>query len=722
MRLLEIGIGRYGCLEELVLEDLGAGVPLVVLGDNEAGKSTLREALLDLLGGFRASRLERHPYRPRDGGRPRLRARFADDGEAVEFERRLDDAARAIERRGGRERDRDDLPFPSVGLDRERLAAVFLPTAEDLAAAARALTGGLEPRWRGGADLLDAATAVEALRREAATLWRVDRRGQPRARELERAIRAARERRVQAAEEEAALRRLRERESALRRELGELAAALAEAREELDVARRRRRDLERRDRDASRALEARISEGRRAERLLRREEPLRAALAVLAAEAEEELAPSPGWRAVQERLGEGAAAALPELLALDVDRAEARLALRRDRRAFQRGLLVLAAFFGAALLAFEVLPREIGLALAAAPLLPWWFLRRQEGARLRRDLVDVGRERLAALDEGRGLEAALDVWRRGREAAVDETERTRRRQRRTDRRARAERALGIFARRLGVDLRPDDVGAWRDLLREARRARELGRAAEQRRRELADEGRLDATEVDGIARVRARLSELDGARTEGFERLGALREEAGRRAAARTTAELDGEIAWLEDRREALLRRRDRLAIAAALIERAERASRDALEPRLFAGAGRRLAALTGGRYEAISAREDGALSVRAAEGHWHEVTETFSRGTREQIGLALRLALADLLDPERVLPLVLDEAFAHWDAGRRAGAWTLLARLAGERPVILATCHPALAREGRARAAARIVTLPGAERDAGISRTLAAD
>jgi uncharacterized protein YhaN len=87
-------------------------------------------------------------------------------------------------------------------------------------------------------------------------------------------------------------------------------------------------------------------------------------------------------------------------------------------------------------------------------------------------------------------------------------------------------------------------------------------------------------------------------------------------------------------------------------------------------------------------------------------VAPPLSRGTLEQIYVALRLALIDEIDPERLLPLYLDEALVNWDDDRVDGLLPLLAALQG-RQALVATCHPELAARLGALGAAVIAT-PG--------------
>jgi len=71
---------------------------------------------------------------------------------------------------------------------------------------------------------------------------------------------------------------------------------------------------------------------------------------------------------------------------------------------------------------------------------------------------------------------------------------------------------------------------------------------------------------------------------------------------------------------------------------------------------------------------------------------ENLSHGTREQVALALRLAMAQLLaaDHDGCLPLVLDDAFTHADKDRIEKLKTLLYQAAQQGlQIILLTCHP---------------------------------
>jgi uncharacterized protein YhaN len=81
------------------------------------------------------------------------------------------------------------------------------------------------------------------------------------------------------------------------------------------------------------------------------------------------------------------------------------------------------------------------------------------------------------------------------------------------------------------------------------------------------------------------------------------------------------------------------------------------------------------------------------------------SRGTREQLYLAVRLGLIEEFAQRGTsLPLVLDEVLVNFDPDRMAAVARELARFAEHHQVLLFTCHPEVAqrvRDNAPRAAA---------------------
>jgi uncharacterized protein YhaN len=81
-------------------------------------------------------------------------------------------------------------------------------------------------------------------------------------------------------------------------------------------------------------------------------------------------------------------------------------------------------------------------------------------------------------------------------------------------------------------------------------------------------------------------------------------------------------------------------------------------------------------------------LTIRG-EGFPIKADYSLSRGTLEQLFLALRLAIADHLDEGReTLPMFLDEALVNWDGIRLDGGLKLLMNISEKRQVFIFTCH----------------------------------
>ena len=327
-------------------------------------------------------------------------------------------------------------------------------------------------------------------------------------------------------------------------------------------------------------------------------------------------------------------------------------------------------------------------------------------ARVLNSLLDAA---LKAREGARAAEQQLEKIEAGREDAEAE-------------RAAATRELHDLEARLAgfADGDPDrGAAAAAERLQSWRRAGELREELERTHPEL-----------DGlVAEIAA--AEADGesweALREGLDELHGLRERRTSRAEElqATIARLETEIAHLEDgetadtiegRIEVLKEQvreakegRDRAFLLARLVREADRRFREENQPELLKRAGRYLGEVTHGRYDRIELGDPGDESFYLREpagSTTRKVGEALSQGTKEQVYLALRLAIISHLDADRErLPLFMDETLVNWDAWRRDRAFGILERVAEERQVFIFTCHPAMAAEMEDRGA-RVIPL----------------
>ena len=189
----------------------------------------------------------------------------------------------------------------------------------------------------------------------------------------------------------------------------------------------------------------------------------------------------------------------------------------------------------------------------------------------------------------------------------------------------------------------------------------------------------------------------------------------------RQAVETSDRIAELQTRRNQLVgevvrayRQWQVYTSAQALIgETLERFERER-QPAVFARASERLARFSHGRYTQIRQAEAGQ-DFRVIDADDRAVQPIdLSRGTREQLYLAVRLGLIEEFAQRGTsLPLVLDEILVNFDPDRMAAVAGELARFAEDHQVLLFTCHPEIAQRVQANAPGA-ASIPMAELAAG--------
>lgn len=146
----------------------------------------------------------------------------------------------------------------------------------------------------------------------------------------------------------------------------------------------------------------------------------------------------------------------------------------------------------------------------------------------------------------------------------------------------------------------------------------------------------------------------------------------------------------LQRQRDQLVERAEVLHLTHEALAAARAQALQTASQRLAPGIGAALSQLTAGRYVAVRLDADLTLTVRddVHPQGWIPV-EALSAGTQDQVYFAVRLALTDLLFPDRCPPLLLDDPFVKFDAPRRQAATETLRRLARHRQVLLFSHSP---------------------------------
>ena len=153
-------------------------------------------------------------------------------------------------------------------------------------------------------------------------------------------------------------------------------------------------------------------------------------------------------------------------------------------------------------------------------------------------------------------------------------------------------------------------------------------------------------------------------------------------ALAARREELQGEL----DRRKTEY---EAISIALDALKRANTQLQERFSPELNRRAGEWMARLTGGKYAAVSLTRELEAAALERDSVLPRRSLALSRGTVDQLYLAVRLAVCQLCLPgEDPAPLVLDDALVTFDDRRMALALDALAELGRERQILLFTCQ----------------------------------
>lgn len=152
-------------------------------------------------------------------------------------------------------------------------------------------------------------------------------------------------------------------------------------------------------------------------------------------------------------------------------------------------------------------------------------------------------------------------------------------------------------------------------------------------------------------------------------------------------AEAKDEIAELEAQCERLRLETEALALAYKELAAARDLFNATYRDRLAEAASRHFAQMTKSPGRRIALDSEFNVTVFEADGQRVEVSQ-LSQGAQDQLQVALRLAIADLVAGDYSLPLVFDDPFLNFDAGRLAVLMEALEVLARQGRQIVVLSH----------------------------------
>ena len=142
---------------------------------------------------------------------------------------------------------------------------------------------------------------------------------------------------------------------------------------------------------------------------------------------------------------------------------------------------------------------------------------------------------------------------------------------------------------------------------------------------------------------------------------------------------LTGELRRMEERYSALRLARSALSVA-------DESLRAKFAPMLCEKTGVIFSRLTAGKYDGIQLDRSMHITVHPVNSSVYRPLSYLSGGTVDQLYLALRLAICELLLPDA--PIVLDDALVYFDDKRAELALQTLRELSKTRQVLIFTCQ----------------------------------
>ncbi len=125
--------------------------------------------------------------------------------------------------------------------------------------------------------------------------------------------------------------------------------------------------------------------------------------------------------------------------------------------------------------------------------------------------------------------------------------------------------------------------------------------------------------------------------------------------------------------------------LAKELIERAYEKMKNTVTPKFTQNLSKNINKITNGKYRNVMLQDDNGLVVELENGNYVEANR-LSVGTIDQLYLSLRLSMTEELSKEK-MPIILDEAFAYYDTQRLENILTYLTNTYPDRQIILFTC-----------------------------------
>ena len=210
--------------------------------------------------------------------------------------------------------------------------------------------------------------------------------------------------------------------------------------------------------------------------------------------------------------------------------------------------------------------------------------------------------------------------------------------------------------------------------------------------------KLLADDLDQLAlesekeRLETAIHEHEEAVSHAYHRLGELQAKVQQLEASEDSSQLS--LTYEMDKN--LLNEQAKEWAVFKLVQTALQKAKQAYQEKHFANVmtltGTYFKQLTEGRYQKVHPPEGNGLFQVEASKNMRYTVEELSQGTIDQLYVSLRFAIAKAMRDQFDLPLLIDDAFVHFDKNRTERTIRLMEQLSREQQVIFFTCKEEVA------------------------------
>jgi uncharacterized protein YhaN len=192
-----------------------------------------------------------------------------------------------------------------------------------------------------------------------------------------------------------------------------------------------------------------------------------------------------------------------------------------------------------------------------------------------------------------------------------------------------------------------------------------------------------------LNQIQDQVEEKDSLLTEINQQLGRIQQRCDQLLQPDDLQKKNSALESLREQMKAAQKQWLSLKLSTAVLEKAKKHFEKEKQPRVITNSRQFFKTITNGRYTGIElSLTDSDIRLETAQGQIKRV-EQLSRGTREQLLLALRLGLiAEYEEQAEDLPVALDDVFVNFDAVRAESTANVLAEFSKNRQIIIFTCH----------------------------------